>query len=114
MEYLALRWQRASCLHVFLVLTLTELSSELPHSSLYAISRHLTVVVSNARLFCVGNPSNVDLEAQRRGKISFSPPTWHASVGACVGYLNPEAQRAQYEQAGRGRAPTRGHLACTR
>jgi hypothetical protein len=43
------------------------------------------------RLFCVGNPSNVDLECRRApaspGKRSkppatdFCPPTWHASVG---------------------------------
>ena len=59
-------------------------------------------------LFCVGNPSSVDLESITAGSIEFEPPTWHASVGACVGYLDPATQQLQAAQAARGRAPTRG------
>jgi len=76
------------------------------------------------RLFCIGNPSNVDMEScsrgsggegststsTTRGSIEFEPPTFHTSVGTCVGYKNIVAQRKQWEQAGRGRAPTRGEL----
>lgn len=38
------------------------------------------------QLFCIGNPSNVDLESARKGKLDFTPPAWHASVGQCQGY----------------------------
>jgi len=77
------------------------------------------------RLFCIGNPSNIDMESCSRGSgggggdssstsskdsIEFEPPTFHTSVGTCVGYKNIVAQRKQSEQAGRGRAPTRGEL----
>ena len=62
------------------------------------------------RLFCVGNPSNVDLESLSQGSISFEPPTWHTSVGQCEGYLPAEAHAAREEQDSRGRAPTRGEL----
>jgi len=37
------------------------------------------------RLFCVGNPSNVDLESIDHGEIEFEPPTWHTSFGRCEG-----------------------------
>ena len=33
------------------------------------------------RVFCVGNPSNVDLESINMGHIEFHPPAWHCSVG---------------------------------
>ena len=62
------------------------------------------------RLFCIGNPSNVDLESMAQGEIEFEPPTWHASVGRCEGYLAPDIQAARDAQRARGRAPTRGEL----
>lgn len=55
------------------------------------------------RLFCVGNPSNIDLESRRRGTIEFEPPTWHASVGRCEGYEHVGAQAARAAQDARGR-----------
>ena len=61
-------------------------------------------------LFCVGNPSNVDLESLSEGGIEFEPPTWHTSVGKCEGYLDPDVQAARATQQARGRAPTRGEL----
>ena len=33
------------------------------------------------RVFCVGNPSNIDLESINMGHIEFHPPAWHCSVG---------------------------------
>jgi hypothetical protein len=75
---------------------------ELPSSSLAS-----TACRQGDRLFSIGNPSNVNLESNR-GKVHFEPPTWHASVGACQGYMDLEAQRALAEQSDRGRAPTRG------
>jgi hypothetical protein len=65
---------------------------------------------SGDRLFCVGNPSNVDLEELwgASGETEFEPPTWHTSAGSCQGYLDLAAQTAQHEQSQRGRAPTRG------
>lgn len=61
------------------------------------------------RLFCVGNPSSVDLESLKDGSgIEFDPPTWHASVGLCSGYESPSTAAARDAQAARGRAPTRG------
>jgi len=62
------------------------------------------------RLFCVGNPSNVDLEAFRgkKASIAFDPPAWHTSVGLCKGYQSTEIYAAREAQAARGRAPTRG------
>lgn len=67
-------------------------------------------VAEGERLFCVGNPSSIDLEtlSGAGGEIEFEPPTWHASAGSCLGYLSPDAQQAQLEQAARGRTPTRG------
>lgn len=62
------------------------------------------------RLFCVGNPSNVNLESLRKGRIEFEPPCWHVSVGRCEGYVDPAIQAAKDMQAARGRAPTRGEL----
>lgn len=59
-------------------------------------------------LFCVGNPSNVDLEDLKGGGLEFEPPTWHTSVGRCLGYVDPDLQREADAQRGRGRAPTRG------
>ncbi|GMI23158.1 hypothetical protein TeGR_g5710 [Tetraparma gracilis] len=64
------------------------------------------------RLFCVGNPSNVDLESisNRHGAIEFEPPTWHTSVGECQGYADPAVRALREEQSARGRAPTRGEV----
>ena len=45
----------------------------------------------------------VDLESIVAGSIEFEPPTWHASVGACMGYLDPAVHAIQ----ARGRPPTR-------
>ena len=67
-------------------------------------------VALGGRLFCVGNPSNVDLESLSEGGIEFEPPTWHTSVGRCEGYMDPEVQAARDAQKARGRAPTRGEL----
>jgi hypothetical protein len=64
-----------------------------------------------ARIFCIGNPSNVDLESLNGGDSEFEPPTWHASVGECLGYVDPEIQTLVDAQRERGRAPTRGELA---
>uniref|UniRef100_A0A6U6CCM1 Serine protease n=1 Tax=Odontella aurita TaxID=265563 RepID=A0A6U6CCM1_9STRA len=61
-------------------------------------------------LFCVGNPSNVDLESLTQGGIEFEPPTWHTSVGKCEGYLDPVVEKARAMQQARGRPPTRGEL----
>eukprot|EP01043_Picozoa_sp_COSAG02_P005617 COSAG02_NODE_153_length_33128_cov_10.471253_12_plen_482_part_00 len=70
-----------------------------------------TAATLGERLFCVGNPSNVDLESlAATGSIEFEPPTWHASVGMCEGYLDPSVQAAAAAQQARGRAPTRGEL----
>ena len=63
---------------------------------------------SGDKMFCVGNPSSVDLESMSSGTIDFEPPTWHASVGACVGYVDPAVQEMRDAQGARGRAPTRG------
>ena len=37
------------------------------------------------RLFSIGNPSSVDLESVEGGELEFEPPTWHPSVGSCIG-----------------------------
>ena len=64
-----------------------------------------------SRLFCIGNPSNVDLESLGGGSSEFEPPTWHVSVGECLGYVNPEVQALVDAQLTRGRAATRGEKA---
>eukprot|EP01043_Picozoa_sp_COSAG02_P059461 COSAG02_NODE_7586_length_2947_cov_2.376404_2_plen_486_part_00 len=69
-----------------------------------------TPVALGEKLFCVGNPSNVDLESLAQGSIEFEPATWHASVGKCEGYIDPTVQAARDAQQARGRAPTRGEL----
>jgi hypothetical protein len=69
-----------------------------------------TPVALGEKLFCVGNPSNVDLESLVEGSIEFEPATWHASVGKCEGYMDPAVQAARDAQQARGRAPTRGEL----
>ena len=48
-----------------------------------AVSVSHEAVGPSDRLFCIGNPSKIDLE--RSGSIEFSPPTWHMSVGAVEG-----------------------------
>lgn len=60
------------------------------------------------RLFCVGNPSSIDLESIDEGTIEFEPPTWHTSIGCCEGYLDPSVHAAAETMSERGRAPTRG------
>ena len=66
-----------------------------------------------ARIFCIGNPSNVDLESLNGGDCEFEPPTWHASVGECLGYVDPKIRSLLDAQRERGRAPTRGEVAQT-
>ena len=58
------------------------------------------------RLFCIGNPSNVDLESLTEGGTEFEPPTWHASVGRCEGYLDTAVQAEGETQRARKRPPT--------
>ena len=65
-------------------------------------------VEKGGQLFCVGNPSNVDLESLHEGGIEFEPPTWHASVGECEGYQDLDVAADAHQQSQRGRAPTRG------
>lgn len=61
--------------------------------------------IIGAKLFCVGNPSNIDLESLSKGGIDFEPPTWHASVGRCEGYLAVDtAQQAAAHRDERGGA----------
>jgi hypothetical protein len=67
-------------------------------------------VAQGARLFCVGNPSNVDLESHNKGSSEFAPPIFHTSAGSCLGYSDARAQMCRDAQATRGRAPTRGEL----
>jgi hypothetical protein len=55
------------------------------------------------RLFCVGNPSSIDLESCNQGTIEFEPPCWHASVGNLENMLAPE----KFKILNRGRPPTR-------
>lgn len=62
------------------------------------------------KLFCIGNPSQIDLESQSKGKISFEPPTFHISVGACKGYLPQKIHEQREKLRQRGRPPTRGEL----
>ena len=63
-------------------------------------------------LFCIGNPSTIDLESLKGSGSSteFEPPTWHTSVGCCEGYVAPATQAARDAQSARGRPPTRGEL----
>ena len=56
------------------------------------------------RLFCIGNPSNVDLESLTEGGTEFEPPTWHASVGRCEGYLDTAVQAEGESEAGENSA----------
>ena len=66
-------------------------------------------VEAGDRLFCIGNPSSIDLESLRGdATIEFSPPAWHASVGQCQGYQSSAVHAAREAQSARGRAPTRG------
>jgi hypothetical protein len=66
-------------------------------------------VTAGSRLFCVGNPSNIDLESLRsNAAIEFEPPAWHSSVGNCEGYLSVVLAQELAAQRERGRAPTRG------
>ena len=68
-----------------------------------------TPVEAGGRLFCVGNPSSIDLESLGEdATVEFAPPTWHTSVGHCLGYQSAEVHAAREAQAARGRAPTRG------
>ena len=60
------------------------------------------------RLFCVGNPSSINLESIDQGTIEFSPPCFHVSVGYCEGYVDPVVNALNQEISDRGRAPTRG------
>ena len=54
-----------------------------------------------SRLFCVGNPSNIDLQSLAGDdEIEFEPPTWHTSVGHCQGYVDPEVQAERETQQG--------------
>ena len=59
------------------------------------------------KLFCIGNPSSIDLENINRGKIEFEPSTFHCSKGHLENYLNPTVYAENEKQSGRGRAPTR-------
>jgi hypothetical protein len=60
-------------------------------------------------LFCVGNPSSIDLETfGDGGTIEFEPPTWHVSTGRCEGYQDPSVHALREVEQARGRAPTRG------
>ena len=83
-----------------------------PSMPLAAASVATQPAALGARLFCVGNPSNVDLESLADGGegIEFEPPTFHTSVGECLGYIDPATQAAMAAQQARGRAPTRGEL----
>ena len=66
---------------------------------------------AGASLFCVGNPSSIDLESLRsEASIEFEPPAWHASAGRCEGYLGAATAEMAAVQRARGRAPTRGEL----
>ena len=67
-------------------------------------------VERGGRLFCVGNPSNVDLEKIGHGRIEFDPPTWHGSEGTCMGYEDATSAALRESMASRGRPPTRGEL----
>jgi len=62
------------------------------------------------RLFCIGNPSSIDLESCTQGTIEFEPPCWHLSAGHCINYLDPAVNIESRIQSDRGRAPTRGEL----
>lgn len=47
------------------------------------------------RLFCVGNPSDMDLEEPNHGNTEFEPPIWHTSVGCCEGYKKSSHNRVE-------------------
>jgi len=57
------------------------------YASLPAAGVAHTAVTSGARLFCVGNPSSINLESTSESSNEFEPPTWHTSVGTCQGYM---------------------------
>ena len=40
-------------------------------------------VSRGSQLFCIGNPSNVDLESHEEEDPELDLPSWHASVGTC-------------------------------
>merc|ERR1719460_2721190 len=67
-------------------------------------------VTAAAELFCIGNPSNIDLEALSARRIEFTPATWHLSAGACEGYESAGTHALREAIAARGRPPTRGEL----
>ena len=59
-----------------------------------------------ADLFCIGNPSQINLENSTVRKID-SHQTWHTSVGSCLGYMEQSIQDLFHSNASRGRPPTR-------
>jgi len=71
-------------------------------------------VAKGSQLFCIGNPSNVDLESHEEEDLELDPPTWHTSVGTCEGYLDPSVHMATVEQDVHGRPPTRGEWKAAR
>mmetsp|Transcript_29764 Transcript_29764/g.38380 ORF Transcript_29764/g.38380 Transcript_29764/m.38380 type:complete len:461 (+) Transcript_29764:52-1434(+) len=52
-------------------------------------------IQSGEDLFCIGNPSNIDLESlsSKNKKLEFEPPTWHTSIGKCQGFYQLGMQK---------------------
>jgi len=65
-------------------------------------------VSRGAKLFCIGNPSNVDLESQEEEELELEPPAWHVSVGTCEGYLDPSNHKKMIQQNVSDRPPKHG------
>ena len=84
------------------------------HASLPAAVVAHAAVAHGAQLFCVGNPSNINLESTSKTGIEFEPPAWHTSVGACQGYMDMKVQALHVAQSKRGRPPTRGEVKAVR
>lgn len=68
----------------------------------------MSPATNGTSLFCIGNPSNIDLESGNHDDIEFNPPAWHTSVGECQGYRSERTQSLLDAQDCLGRAPTRG------
>ena len=58
----------------------------LPFATLASTEPSTTTSLSEPLLFCIGNPSSIDLESLSKSNqtVNFSPATWHTSVGHLI------------------------------
>ena len=59
----------------------------------------------NQQLYCIGNPTNIDMELDDEDEMIFDPPFFHTSDGVCNGYMKckQEENKKKLGKLGLGR-----------